>query len=500
MADTPRKPKNRVFLLRSKMREGPEPSWEAKTADLKPDVELQEHQKRVTKKLKTAPGLLLYHGLGSGKTLSSIAPTEGMDTDVVVPASLRENYKKELKKFTTTPDRRHVMSYEAAGKSLKPKGENSALVVDEAHRLGNAGTGRSQAILKAAPGYKKRILLTGTPIRNHPYELAPLAHTIDPGDNTLPLDPKAFNAKFIAQEKVDPGFLKRYFLGVKPGVREKAQNLKDIRKAFHGKVDYYQPSQDNFPERRDRVVRVPMDTEQADIYNTVINKANPALARKIRDNFPLSKQESSDLNAFLTGPRIAANAPEVYGGHHPSTKFLQALHDFQHEAKNNPDHKAVTYSNFVEGGVDPYAKMLDEAGIPHGVFKGGLSDKERAHLVDQYNSGAIKNLLITGAGSEGLDLKGTRGIQILEPAWNSPRIEQVAGRGIRYGSHEDLPLDQRNVQVSRYHTALPKTFWQRFRNTPSDTTVDEYLYGLSQKKDALNEQFLKVLREEGSVE
>jgi len=88
--------------------------------------------------------------------------------------------------------------------------------------LETLGTGRSQAILKAAPGYKKRILLTGTPIRNHPYELAPLAHTIDPGDNTLPLDPKAFNAKFIAQEKVDPGFLKRYFLGVKPGVREKS--------------------------------------------------------------------------------------------------------------------------------------------------------------------------------------------------------------------------------------------------------------------------------------
>tara|TARA_B110001452_G_C15238011_1_gene428659 strand:+ start:84 stop:3455 length:3372 start_codon:yes stop_codon:yes gene_type:complete len=47
-------------------------------------------------------GLLLYHGLGSGKTCSSIAITEGMKNDkkilVMTPASLRDNYIEELKK------------------------------------------------------------------------------------------------------------------------------------------------------------------------------------------------------------------------------------------------------------------------------------------------------------------------------------------------------------------------------------------------------------------
>ena len=46
-------------------------------------------------------GLLLYHGLGSGKTCSSIAIAEGMKTDkqiiVMTPASLRMNYLQELK-------------------------------------------------------------------------------------------------------------------------------------------------------------------------------------------------------------------------------------------------------------------------------------------------------------------------------------------------------------------------------------------------------------------
>ena len=47
-------------------------------------------------------GLLLYHGLGSGKTCSSVAIAEGMKTDkqiiVMTPASLRMNYIEELKK------------------------------------------------------------------------------------------------------------------------------------------------------------------------------------------------------------------------------------------------------------------------------------------------------------------------------------------------------------------------------------------------------------------
>ena len=46
-------------------------------------------------------GLLLYHGLGSGKTCSSIAITEGMKSDkqviIMTPKSLRMNYLQELK-------------------------------------------------------------------------------------------------------------------------------------------------------------------------------------------------------------------------------------------------------------------------------------------------------------------------------------------------------------------------------------------------------------------
>ena len=47
-------------------------------------------------------GLLLYHGLGAGKTCASIAIAEGfqnpMHVIVMTPASLRQNYQNEIKK------------------------------------------------------------------------------------------------------------------------------------------------------------------------------------------------------------------------------------------------------------------------------------------------------------------------------------------------------------------------------------------------------------------
>ena len=66
---------------------------------------LMTHQKIVRDYLNLVTpyrGVLLYHGLGSGKTCSSIAIAEGMKSSkqviVMTPASLRMNYIEELKK------------------------------------------------------------------------------------------------------------------------------------------------------------------------------------------------------------------------------------------------------------------------------------------------------------------------------------------------------------------------------------------------------------------
>jgi predicted NAD-dependent protein-ADP-ribosyltransferase YbiA (DUF1768 family) len=69
--------------------------------------DLMVHQRVVIEYLNTySPyrGLLIYHGLGSGKTYTSIAVAEGMKDDrqivVLLPASLHTNYSAELESFS----------------------------------------------------------------------------------------------------------------------------------------------------------------------------------------------------------------------------------------------------------------------------------------------------------------------------------------------------------------------------------------------------------------
>ena len=68
------------------------------------EKEFFSHQEFVIHYLqKNSPyrGLLLYHGLGAGKTASSVAISEGLSSDkkiiVMLPASLRTNYENEIK-------------------------------------------------------------------------------------------------------------------------------------------------------------------------------------------------------------------------------------------------------------------------------------------------------------------------------------------------------------------------------------------------------------------
>ena len=69
------------------------------------DFDLLTHQKIVRDYLNLYTpyrGLLLYHGLGSGKTCTSIGVIEAMKTTkrkifILTPASLRKNYISQLK-------------------------------------------------------------------------------------------------------------------------------------------------------------------------------------------------------------------------------------------------------------------------------------------------------------------------------------------------------------------------------------------------------------------
>lgn len=62
----------------------------------------------------------------------------------------------------------------------------------------------------------------------------------------------------------------------------------------------------------------------------------------------------------------------------------------------------------------------------------------------------VKVVIISEAGSEGIDFNNIRQVHILEPWYNMSRIEQIIGRGVRFKSHCKQPINKRNVEIYLY--------------------------------------------------
>jgi SNF2 family DNA or RNA helicase len=460
---------------------------------------LKDYQERVKQKMlePNRRGLVVAHGLGTGKTLSSIAAQDAlkMPATVAVPAALQANYEKERAKHLTgeTQPADIVSLQRGALEGKLP--ESKLLIVDESHRARDPASATFRA-LRDTPAEKK-MLLTGSPFYNSPHDLAPLIN-IAAGENVLPNDKAEFDSQYTRHRKVGPGFFGR-LQGLKPGeVQElNPHAAKKLKKVYDEYVDYQPGGTEGFPTVTRENVDVPMSKEQLQIYDTMMGKAPAWVARKVRKGLPPSKSEAASMNSFLTGPRQVglSSSPFVQeGAKTHSTKIDEAFKHLQHEFETNPEARAVIYSNFIDSGVKPYAQRLTEAGIPFGQYTGEVPRHDRDQLVRDYNEGKKKVLLLSSAGGEGLDLKGTRLIQMLEPHWNQEKLKQVEGRGIRYGSHEALPEDQRNVRVESYRATRPRQgILQHLHVKKPGSAADEYLSQRSDEKERLNQEFRNLL-------
>lgn len=471
-----------------------------KAGELK--TELLPHQQRVVDRIQRPdqPGLVVVHGLGSGKSLTSIAAQDALKTPatVVAPAALQENYEKERAKHLAGKGRQKTeLTTMQAGALHGELPQNDLLIVDEAHRMRDASSKTFKAI-RNTPA-KKRLLLTGSPFYNRPSDIAPLIN-VAAGHEVLPNDPTTFNDTYVSSTQVSPGLWGR-LRGIKPGEREgiNPRRAPELRRTFGKWIDYHPGSQEDFPEVSREDVRVPMSPQQYQYYQAALETAPPSIVRKIQAGLPPSKSEKALMGAFLSGARQISNTPEPFqtSGAMDAPKVEEAVKRLQATLADNPKAKAVVYSNFLGAGVDPYQRKLQELGIPHGAFTGEMKHRDREQMVRDYNEGKIRALLLSGAGGEGLDLKGTRLMQVLEPAWNEERIKQVEGRGARYKSHSHLSPEERNVKIERYLSTVPegiltrasRKLLPRFLQPGKTTSTDEYLANMSNEKDRLIQEF-----------
>ena len=479
----------------------------SKQADLRPEVNLQPHQERIQALTdEENPRLLVYHGLGSGKSLSALAAAEaakknyGSDYGIVAPASLRGNFQKEVEKFTENSDP-EIMSYTGLGLGKKFTKQPETLIMDEAHRLRNPGGQAAIAARDAAYKAKRLLLLTGSPITNSPADLANLISLI----KRQPLAPADFEKKYIGSQTVYPGLF-NWARGIKPGEKPVIKNEGELRGLLKGHVDY-QPSKT--PEGvnvNEEKVLAPLSPTQDRIQKALRTKIPPGFLWKLDQEFPLSKDELSKLNSFLTGLRqnSISTAPfrkdrDPLKAFEQSGKLQLAMQKLREVLDTDPRKKAIIYSNHIGAGLDPYAAALAKNNIPHGVFHGGIPTKLRQQALKDYNEGRLRALLIGPAGAEGLSTKGTNLIQLLDPHWHESRTQQARGRGLRFDSHDDLPEELKNVHVQRFITKSEDPTWLgKMLGYRRERTGDEILERLAGEKEKLNERFRQMLREVGS--
>jgi hypothetical protein len=105
---------------------------------------------------------------------------------------------------------------------------------------------------------------------------------------------------------------------------------------------------------------------------------------------------------------------------------------------------------------------------------------------DNKDGHKIKVVLISKAGSEGIDFKFIRQVHILEPWYNMNRIEQIIGRAVRNFSHKDLPFEKRNVEIFMYGTILGDN---------KEEAADLYVYRVAEFKAIQIGKVTRVLKE-----
>ena len=188
----------------------------------------------------------------------------------------------------------------------------------------------------------------------------------------------------------------------------------------------------------------------------------------------------------------------------------------------------LIYSKYIEGGLLPMALALEEMGFMRYSYASHIKsfmkekqppldpltmkpkteksksyakyvmitgtrsfspdnakDLEMVFHPDNKEGELVKVVMISQAGSEGIDFKCIRQVHIMDPWYNMSRMEQIIGRAVRNKSHCALPFEKRNVEIYMHATLCEN----------DNESADMYLYRLAEKKAIQIGHITRILKE-----
>ncbi|AHC54842.1 D6/D11-like helicase [Tunisvirus fontaine2] len=478
--------------------------------------------------------ILLFHGLGSGKTCETIRIAEAnlakskKKVLVLLPASLEPNFigellsectgdiyisKKDREYLKKKPDsdraeeaiasakkkirkKYDIMSYQKfyldSKKGKIDLGDYQLLVIDEVQNiLGKLWYESLMKELKQAPKELKIVLLSATPIFDDEIEIAKTL-------NILKLD----DDPFILQT-----FKNRYLKADADG-NVAVANMDEFKNRIQGLVSYVRGANpaaypkvigpktlvckmSKFQEKAySKYESAPKELRKKNLeYNNSIYKAERQASNLVYPNGSCgSTGKKSETKGMWKMPEL-----EKY-----SCKFATLVKKLKKDPR-----LAFVYSNFVNyGGAASIADALNANGFSkygtkdkkpkYALFTGSETKEERERVVKAFNrpknaDGSVIQVMIGSKSiAEGVSLLRVRQVHIIDPFFNSSTIEQAIGRAVRFCSQKDLPEGERDVQVWLY----------RARGEHGRKLVDDKIYDeIVEPKKVVAEGFLEALKE-----
>ncbi len=439
-------------------------------------IPLYPHQLRVVSFLTNNRGIIAIHDVGTGKTLTAVtagqcflneSPTHKVI--VVTPVSLQKNFIQTLEKYgVSVEDKKRFKFYTIQGfytayknKLVKDEKE-SMLILDEAHNIRtnqgefdgldapikNKEVGvYAKALIELGKNVKRTLLLTATPMVNLPADMINLIAIVN---------------------------------GEKEITSKEFYKL-DFKKWLMKKVSIYVPSPEFFKDK------FPKST----YHDVFLTMPPPYYQEYMRVEMEPTFQEL----AFYNGLRQVSNSLD--GQNSPKVEWIM-----NHIVKSKKNHKFVVFSHYLKSGLELVMKKLKDADIPFLYINGSLSKERRDYAVSEYNANKIKVLLISKAGGEGLDLKNTTGIILMNPSWNESANKQIIGRGVRLESHHSLPLRSRHVHIYKLFMIKPeekkdvKTICTTLaiKNKTKLLSIDLYMRNVSILKEVEINKFYEFMK------
>jgi SNF2 family DNA or RNA helicase len=278
-----------------------------------------------------------------------------------------------------------------------------AVIVDEGHFLNSYQSQQSKAVYRIGKKADKRIVLTGTPVRNKGEEIYGLLHFLYP-------------QKFPSFWQ----FTERYFnlweapWGVKEtrGYKrqEELQEILDITSVQRKRSDVMK----FIPPKQYQTIEVEMSAKQKKVYDDMFNTFIVQ-----QDGETLA--DASSVLAQLTRLRQIALDPDLLNIKAPSAKesfLLEWLED-------NPNEQVIIFSNFSS-----YLKKLQQKLLTNARMIIGETPKEkRQEYVQRFQDGKLKIILANiEAAGVGLTLDAASVVIFLDRHYAPPMNQQAEDR------------------------------------------------------------------------